>query len=334
MKAIRPSNERMEKMDTLPETKSAQLRQLYFSGYHLTGAEEFYEDLPGLFTPAELVRFRNSKDFRGNNLEWSKSPLKTAQASGYMMGMNRRFIESETSPTLDEYWKHYKEHYNQIKAMREQGHKAGVDFIDMRPEESFIDYIERWTQYWTEYHPKNFSLSASLTEWFLHIVIQSYEGMIGEMMVIAWLKERTEGLKKYAGYEDNDVIDVIESPSELDWTYNSDILITRNGEPIFSIQVKPRSYFHNSNKYYQREKDNHQRKDMMLKKRFGLNQYYIDKDTIIKQDYPTELILGTSLVLHRTETEEWNSIIEDGQGGFRRIKAHRMTPPQYKGYPY
>lgn len=307
------------------------LRGLYGSGYTLSGFEAFYEDFPSLMKPKEMNAYRQSESFRKTNLAWGKAPLKNSQVSGYMMGLNDRFLKSGRGMDIESYYEFYKKHYNETTNKKE--------FIDRRDGEAFSDYFERWAEDWANNHPsEKGDTRIGITEWFIHIVIQSYEGFIGEELVKSWLLENAEGLKKYAGYDDNDVIDVIESNDVLDWHYNSDLLVTRNGEPLFSIQVKPRSYFHNKESFkgglsFQKDKENHQIKDMKLLKDYGLRQYYIDKESIIKQDYPIELIRGESLFIHKNHDETWTSIIEHN-GEFRRLKAYRQTPSQYVGYPY
>lgn len=250
-----------------------------------------------------------------------------------MMGMSEGFIKSGEELSIGSYYNYYKTQFIKAQEMGEDRTTRRTSFGEAGPDENFSNYIERWAEYWADEHPAQIDLRTAVTEWFIHIIIQSYEGMIGELLVMEWLRERIEGLKRYAGIPASDEVTIEESSSEMDWFYNSDMVVKRNGELLFSIQVKPRSYLHNSNKYYQKEKDKHQIKDRLLHNRLGIRQYYIDKDSIIKQDYPVELILGESLVLHRMPHEDWVSIIEDG-GEFRKIRVHRQTPPQYSGYPY
>lgn len=317
-----------------------QHREAFNNSLIVKGDEEFYEDFGDLLMVPNVIKdFKESRVFSQTNDTWGKMNLKLAYVSGSMMTVMDNYDPEVTkTPTLSDFYGEYKSRYEDTN----HPFSGGYEFKDKKTGEGFVDYFTRHCQRWADVHPfYQGDMTVAVTEWFIHLVVQSYEGYLTERIAQVWLNENLDAFKEYAGFNADDELEVRHSPERLDQFYNSDLVVLKNGELLFSVQVKPRSYFHKTDPTRStfaaamyKDKTANIMKDIKLLQDYGINQYYIDRDNIMLLDYPPELISYKSVMIDKTAEEMWMSIRQQEDGSFRRIKEHRRTPPQYLRFPY
>lgn len=308
-------------------------REAFANAYNVSGDELFYKHLGfWLMNPEKLKGYALSSEFGGTNQYWGRQPFKSIRVSGSLMTVMEAYRgRLDTTPSLEDF---FSEWLYSFETNEEENR-----FSDKREGESAQSYVFRWCEKWARIHPfYPGDMSIAVSEWFIHIIIQSYQGFLSERIVELWLNDNLSALKEYASLDEYSEMEVVHSPEAMDYKYNSDFVVLENGKPLFSVQVKPRTYFHKTDPIIGEglyiDKIQNLKKDSALERDYGIRQYYIDRDTIMREDYPPELIASQSIMVDETTHQTWKSIRQQADGSFIRVSEYRKTPPQYIRFPF